>query len=212
MLGGIILKKRKIVIIVSILIFIVVSLIIIFINRDNLFSVSNPDGKLIAREYKKLNGLRDIENYKYPVVLMPSNNILKYIDIDGVMDIFENQKDAVIYMGYAECLYCRHVIEILCDSSSFTELEVIYYLDTSKLDDKDNDKLYKLLGEDFIIEYDYKILDVPFVLFVANGSIVSYHKGTLPEHNPYVNLTDEQRNILIDIYRLGYRDVLESIK
>ena len=51
------------------------------------------------------------------------------------------------------------------------------------------------------------------MIFVVNGDIVSYNKGTLfSQEDPYDELDDFQVNGLSEIYNYGTMDVLDSIK
>jgi len=53
----------------------------------------------------------------------------------------------------------------------------------------------------------------PLVIFVANGRVVSYNKGTLfSQEDPYTELDKSQVEGLSEIYKYGIRDVVDSIK
>ena len=207
MFKKIVLKNKKILIFGGIAIFVLILILIFFINGS---SLSTSDGKAIMREYEKLNGKKDENKSDYPIVSIPKNNNMKYINEDGVIDIFENFKDAIIYMGYAECLYCRHVIEVLSEITAEHQIENVYYLNTEK--SWKSEKLFEILGEPFVIrDNGIERLDVPIVMFIVNGNIVSHHIGTLPYHNPYEELTKEQKEALSSMYKSGINDVLRDI-
>lgn len=196
-------RKKKIV-----LFGIIICLLSIFLIINNV-DLKNTEGKKIAFEFKSINGKRNGEGNKYPIVLMSNKNKFKYLSYDSFMKLFDEQKNAVVYVGNPYCLNCRHVIEVLDYTSRKSKIDVVYYLDYSKLNGYEHEEIFELLGDGFINEYEgKKYLDVPFVLFVKNGMVVSSHNGTIPYHDPYENLTNEQKKLLEDIYYFGYRDVL----
>lgn len=198
-------KNKKIVILIIILIALLVCLFIFLLKGDVILSAINNEGVMIKAEYQSLNGKLTEDGKEYPEVNIPSNNILRYADVSELVEIFENDENAAIYFGSAECLYCRSAIEVLCDAASDTELDVIYYLDVDK--DIDYSSLIDKLREDFITE-DNKILS-PLVIFVVNGEVVSHNKGTLfSQEDPYQELDASQVEGLKEIYSYGIRDVL----
>jgi len=207
-------EKKLLLIIASVVIILIISLIIILSNNEPLIgSVKNPDGEKFKNEYEKLNEELTEDGKNYPEVKLPENNLIKYSTTKEILSIFENQKDAVIYFGFPTCLYCRSAIEVLCNTAKNTELKTIYYLDI-ETKDKDHDKLLKTLGDELVkTKKGKKELVAPLVIFVANGRVVSYNKGTLfSQEDPYTELDKSQVEGLSEIYKYGIRDVVDSIK
>ncbi len=238
-----IMNNRKILLIILgvVVLVIIVSAVLLFVFRDKgLFSATtNPDGEKFKTEYESLNGQKTEDGNTYPEVNLPSNNIVKYTDIDEVLKIFEERKNAVIYFGFPSCLYCRSAIEVLCDAASGTDLDAIYYLDAEdiwdvkKLDENNNvvtekeanakySKLLEVLGDKFTEDYvltssngeeistGEKRLYTPLVIFVSHGLVVSYNKGTLfSQESAYTRLDKDQVAGLKEIYKYGIYDVLE---
>jgi len=212
---GIFSNRQNILIFVGILVFIIVCIlmVVLLFNKNGVTNIAgSSDAERIKEEYESLNGKKDDGGKVYPEVKLPTNNILKYTNIQKVLDVIEYGEDAVIYIGYSTCLYCRGAIEVLCNTASFTELDVIYYLDIDEDDDK-YDELVNVLGDEFVINENNKNkLYVPLVLFVADGRIVSYKKGTLDTHeDPYTKLDKYQVEGLGEIYKYGIMDVLNSM-
>lgn len=206
--------KDKRVIFGTILVIAVVflALIINVISNEKYEFVGATDGEEIKKEYETLNNQVVERDKKYPKVELPLNNNLKYSSISEVISIFENKGDAVIYFGTPTCLYCRSSIQVLCDTAASTELDVIYYLDVDNTD-KDYGKLLSTLGEKFTIDNKGEELYIPLVIFVTDGRVVSYHKGTVSSHlNYYDELDKDQKEGLTFIYKSGINDVLDSIK
>ena len=205
-------NKRRILIISGTLV-ITIALIILIINlfgNDGLISITkNPDGEKFENEYEELNGVKTEDGKEYPEVNISYSKIIKYTDVDEIVNIFSNDESAVIYFGFSTCVYCRSAIEVLCDTAKETELDTIYYLDVKE--NTNYDKLLNVLDERFIT--DENKIYAPLVLFIANGDIVSHNKGTLSsQDDPYVELDESQKQGLSEIYWYGIRDVVESSK
>ena len=196
-------------------IFLVVVAVVVVVGVVLVLSLINgPVGKKnFESEYEKLNNVATEDGKKYPRVSIGKNNKMKHVTYEEVFDVFDNNKDAVIYFGYAKCLYCRTAVQVLIDTAKDTDLEEIYYLD---IETKDNnyEKLLTTLGDNFInTENGGRELYSPLVIFVTNGRIVSYNKGTLfSQSSPYDELDSSQIKGLSEIYRYGINDVLTSIE
>lgn len=195
------------------IIVVVVILISLFNNAGILGGKRNPDGKKFSNEYEELNNTVSEDGKNYPTVDISSNNIMKYTTTEEVLKIFEDGGDAVIYFGYASCLYCRSAVQVLCDTAEKTELDVIYYLDVEEPSSK-YQELLDVLGERFIVgEGENREIYAPSVIFVADGNIVSHNRGTLfSQEDPYTELDDSQVQGLSEIYRYGIRDVLNAMQ
>lgn len=202
-------KKTFLFIGIALIIISIAIMLFAFLKNDNIFSfVSNPDGEKFASEYENLNDKTTEDGKKYPQVNISNKNVFKYSTLEEVLNVFNNKGDAVIYFGYAECLYCRNAVQVLYDTAADTNLDAIYYLNVKN--DVD-DSLLKVLGDEFKTE-DGQI-NAPLVLFVVDGQIVSYNIGTLfSQENPYIPLDDSQVQGLSEIYRYGINDVLSSIE
>lgn len=198
--------KKLILVLVGVMILVVVMVFVIM----GLFNKN--ESNTFKKEYEKLNNVATEDGKKYPRVTISDDNIMKYVSYDEVLDVFNNNGDAVIYLGYAKCLYCRSAVQVLLDTAETTQLKEIYYLDVEKKGDK-YDQLLTTLGDNFVVEEngDKKVYS-PLVLFVAKGKIVSYNKGTLfSQEDPYTELDKSQVKGLSEIYAYGIRDVLESM-
>lgn len=210
-----ILKEKKIlVIIISVIIILLIVVPVVVLNKSTLIgSVQNSDEEKFKSEYEKLNEELTENGKKYPEVKLPKNNLIKYSTTTEILSIFENNGDAVVYFGYPTCLYCRSAIQVLCDTAIKTELETIYYLDTEN-DIENEDKLLEKLGDELITKIaGKKKLIAPIVIFIADGNIVSYNKGTLfSQEDPYIKLDSSQVEGLSEIYKYGIKDVTDSIK
>lgn len=200
-------KKNILLIGVPILLLIIIIIvIIILINKNNIVGINNLDGERFKEEYEKLNNINDNEGNKYVGVNISSKNIIKYSTETEILNIINNNGDVVVYFGYPSCFYCRSSIEVLLDTASKTKLDVIYYIDTEKIEL--SEELQNIL-KDSLSEELYSSL----VIFITDGEIVSYNKDTLSSHkDPYKKLNDYQKEGLSEIYRYGINDVVDSKK
>lgn len=204
-------KKSKILTILAVFILILIGIVIIIaLSPEN---VDNSEGLEIKNEFEELNGKISNDGKEYPEVNIPSNNILKYTTIEEVLNILNNWEDAVIYFGNPTCIYCRSAIEVLVDTSKNTELDVIYYLNVDENNAKYNE-LVTSLGEELTYkENNINKVYTPLVVFITDGKVVSYNKGTLFSHeDPYKELNESQKQGLSEIYKYGINDVVSSKK
>ena len=163
----------KLVIILIVIVVIIGILVIKLYNNNNMVSEVSEQERF-RDEYESLNGEITLDGKNYPEVKLGFNNI-KYLTIDETLSILENDT-GIIYIGYAECLYCRSAIEVLMESAEEMKVESIYYLDISEIWDvkevdkngnivtkvKAHDKYGELLEQLGIDEYyieDYILID-----------------------------------------------------
>lgn len=203
----------------------VMSMILVLLVGCN----KETDAEKFKNEYESLNGQNSQNGKKYLNVEIEKDNIIKYVSISELLDVIKNET-GVIYLGFPECPWCRNAVPALLEAANSTSIETIYYLNMFDVRDKlslDNDgnivtevegaKGYTdlLNALDTILD-DYVISDedgnevktgekriyVPLVIFVRDGEIVDYHADTVSSQtDPYVDLTNEEKNELINIYK-----------
>ena len=100
---------------------------------------SLKDNTLFRGEYEKLNNVASEDGKKYPRVVIPDNNKMKYTSYDEVIDIFNNKGDAVVYFGYPSCLYCRSAVPILINISMNMDIDEILYLAFNEVKENDTE-------------------------------------------------------------------------
>ena len=204
-------NKRRIILffLIGVIIAIIIMLVVKYIN---LSSLEYDDGDKFKDEYMELNNVATDDGKKYPRVSISDENKIKYTSYDEILDIFKSDGNAVIYFGYAKCLYCRSVVSVLVDAAVETGLDKIYYLDIEEKGEND-EQLFTVLDDRFIAtsDNDRKIYS-PLVIFVADGKIVSHNKGTLfSQDDPYVLLDASQIEGLKSIYISGINDVMNAM-
>ena len=106
-----------------------------------------------------------------------------------------------------------NAIEVLNEVASKTDLETIYYLKVEDVNDKKLKVIFTYLDEDLMT--DKEILNIPIVLFIVDGKVISYNQGTLfSQRDPYIELDEFQIQGLSEIYYYGINDVIswENLK
>lgn len=203
-----------------------------FVDSDTKNIVTNEEIRF-KEEYEKLNGVyNDKTNHYYMNVNILENSNVKYKNANEIIDILKNGT-GVIYFGFPECPWCRNLVPILVDTLNEYTMPFYYYnayeiRDNKHLDDngdivvdKEGTKEYYEIVDilkDYLGEYSglndnsIKRLYFPTIVFVKEGKILYVHTGTLDsQEDPYVSLTDEQKNELaniISVYATKVYDVV----
>ena len=222
-------KKTIIIIIVVIALATTAIICNIDFKKEDKKETKVSDATKFKEEYEKLNDEINPNNQKkYPKMNIPSDNVIKYVDVNEVLDILDS-KTAVIYFGYPECPWCRNAVPVLLNAAVGMGLSRINYYNANQIKnvkevDKDGNIIetqkakdgYRELLEalDSILE-EYTLTDangktvhtgekriyVPLVVFVKDGEIVAYHEATVDsQEDPYILLDDKQTEELYNIY------------
>ncbi len=128
-------------------------------------------------------------NEEYISLKISESNLIKYSTVEEVNQIIK-EGTGVIYIGSPQDDLSRRVVDILFSVASNTGLEQIYYFDS----------LDEINGLE-----DIQDLNIPLVLFVAEGDILSYHIGTI---DGKVDLSEDEVVQLYNIYLDGIHQVL----
>lgn len=229
-------KKNKIIlaiVIISVIIVIIICGYSIYKHNDRKVL---SDTEKFKNEYEVFNGLVNSSNDKnYLEVNIDTSNDIIYKTDEEILEVLESD-DAIIYFGFANCPWCRNIVEPLLNASSKKKMKV-YYVDIYEIRDayiiSENSKpkrtkkgsaaYYKILEflddnlEEYYInsedgnKYDtgVKRLYAPTVVAVSNGKVTGIHEGTIEEQtDPYTELSSEEKNKLEDIFL----KLMDSIK
>lgn len=184
--------KKKI-LISLVIVFIILILGGIFLNFNDSFR--------FKLSYEYINFL-EYNNGKKIKVNIPTDNKIKYVSEDEVIDLLENGT-GILYFGYNTCPWCRNIVSPLIDAAKNNDIDIIYYADLHKLNiSLIRGKLYKIL-DSYLRDDDEgkKVLAVPDVYFIRNGKIVGHHLGTVDSYrNPYDGMSKKQKKELLEIY------------
>lgn len=188
----------------------------------------NSDAIKFKNEYESLNGKKGYGDNINPEVKIDKKNAVKYADADEIIDVLDNGT-GIIYLGYPECPWCRNAVPVLLEAASELNVKDVHYMNlkderdtievmedgtlkTTKEGTEGYKKLLKRLDavlDEYVLEdlngnevkTGEKRIYVPLVLFVREGKIVGVHSDTVSSQtNPYVALTTDQKNELLDIY------------
>lgn len=196
-------KKILIISIITVLILIGITLFLV-LNKENKFKT----------EYEVLNGQKNSNNKEYKKVIIPKSNKVKYVNVDEVLKLLD-KGTGVLYFGFAECPWCRSMVEELVKVVNASEIKNLYYFndfsirDLQELDEngevniteKGTEEYYKILEilNPYLTPYtglddeSIKRLYTPIVVFLEEGNVKAVHIGTLEEQkDPYENLTKTQ--------------------
>lgn len=199
--------------------------------------IEETDAIKFKNEYESLNGVVNENNEKeYMKVEVDSENPIIYKSGQEILDVLENQ-NAIVYFGFSSCPWCRNVVPILLEAAKENNLDKIYYVDILNMRDqykfsgsiepelikKGTDAYYEILKfldkklEKYYVTDDsgnmydtgVKRLYAPTVVAVKDGKALDLHVSTLDsQKDPYVALSDEQKEELKDIYK----DLIKQIK
>lgn len=187
-------KDKKLLIYLIVFAVLILGFVILsFFNKEQ--NRTNEDSLRFKNEYEALNG-------SIPMTIS-ENNPIKYLDFTETEQLLTTGT-GVIYFGFPSCPWCRNIIPVLFDTADKNNWDTIYYVNPREL--KSNEKNYNKLLEilsNYLRESDgKKVLYVPDVYFVKNGTIVGHHLSTVESQvDPTVSLTDEQVQELSNIYQ-----------
>lgn len=187
-------KDKKLLIYLIVFAVLILGFVILsFFNKEQ--NRTNEDSLRFKNEYEALNG-------SIPMTIS-ENNPIKYLDFTETEQILTTGT-GVIYFGFPSCPWCRNIIPVLFNTADKNNWDTIYYVNPREL--KSNEKNYNKLLEilsNYLRESDgKKVLYVPDVYFVKNGTIVGHHLSTVESQvDPTVSLTDEQVQELSNIYQ-----------
>lgn len=171
------------------------------------------DSIQFKNEYETLNNKEDSIGNKFLSVKLDPNSKVKYTSITEIEYIIKSNKSMVLFIGTANCAFCRSIAQILTDMTLESELDKIYYL---KNDSSigDYDKLIELLGEKFTeTENDKKKIKSGLVIFIVDGDIIGYNLNTVFSHvNPFAPMDEWQEEGLKEIYQNGINFVIDANK
>ena len=139
---------------------------------------------------------------KFQVLYEKYNKSHLKLDLDDVNFFYEsNTSDinkviesgtGVIFLGDPKDDVSRRVVSVLVDVVSNSDLDKIYYFDS----------LDGIVGLDSVLDKN-----IPLVLFVLDGKIVSYHVGTI---DGKVDLSEDETIELYNQYLEGVHLVLDD--
>lgn len=210
-------KKKHVLAMVVIILITILALIgiLIFSNQQN-------DGLKFKKEYENLNGEKSASGKEYLELNIPKDNKIYYASYEEVMDVLDHGT-GIIYFGFPECPWCRNAVPALLEATEETSIDKIYYFNALSIRDKKSlDENGNIVTEQKGTKEYYQLVEAlssvlgpyqglndetilrlyfPTVVFVKDGKIIGSHEGTITsQENPYVGLTETQKEELKKIY------------
>ena len=181
------------------------------------------DAEKFKKEYESLNGRENSNGKTIRSVSIPKENPFVYQTAEELVEKIDNKETFVVYFGFAECPWCRSMIEQLIKSAEDHNIKKIYYVDIQNIRDEFElsdaegpvqtsvgtkgynkllDKLDNVLEDYYILnENDEKVntkekrIYAPNVVAVVNGKAEKLVEGLSAKlEDPYGELTDEMIN------------------
>ena len=210
-------KGKKSLILVVLIIIIILGICIFVAVKD-----SDKDAYKFKKEYESLNGTETESGKTIRNVVIDPDNSMKYSKAEEIVKKIENKETFVVYFGFAECPWCRSMIENLIDTAKKKNIDEIYYVDIQKIRDKkeivdgevktteEGDesymKLLEYLGDvldkytltdedDNEVDTGEKRIYAPNLVAVVNGKPEKKQDGISPRlKNPYSKITKKMKN------------------
>lgn len=175
-------KFVKYIMLVLIIVFLCIELVYRFVSNKN-----NENTNINKNEDKiEFSKLYEVDE----------NNVFEKISAETAVNLLENGT-GILYLGFPKCPWCQDLVPLLNESAKDNSINSVYYIEDffdmrpDKVENpKYQDEYNKIVK--IIEEYENKtnnqikednIIKVPLILFVKNGEIVGYQKGTVEGHN-----------------------------
>lgn len=141
-------------------------ILIIIIIMFTLVGCSNKeevitDSIKFKNEYEELNDKKtNYGDYYYRSLNIDSDNPIIYKSAKEVLNMIDNKESFAIYFGFADCPWCRSVVETMISVSEELNISNIYYVDVKDIRDvlKINDNGEVITSKEGTDDY-YKLLD-----------------------------------------------------
>lgn len=141
-------------------------ILIVIIIMFTLVGCSNKeevitDSIKFKNEYEELNDKKtNYGDYYYRSLNIDSDNPIIYKSAKEVLNMIDNKESFAIYFGFADCPWCRSVVETMISVSEELNISNIYYVDVKDIRDvlKINDNGEVITSKEGTDDY-YKLLD-----------------------------------------------------
>lgn len=197
-------------------------IIILLMTGCNTKEQSLTDKEKFKQEYESLNGeKREKDGRVIRTVSIKEDNPMKYATANNIVEKIENQETFVVYFGFADCPWCRSMIETLIDVALELDVSEIYYVDIKNIRDtitidedgnlnqeKGSNGYHQLLEKLNPVLSEYKIQDkddnevdtnekriyAPNVVAIKKGTPIKLTSATSEKQTEgYMELTSEMK-------------------
>lgn len=182
--------------------------------------VKKTDAEKFKIEYESLNGKQTEQGQTIRTVEITKENPFIYQTAEQIVERIDNKESFVVYFGYAECPWCRSMIEQLIKSAYDNNISTIYYVNILDIRDEfelsntegltqtreGSDGYYDLLDRLDSVLADYLLVNddgekvnvkekriyAPNVVAISSGIPEKLVEGVSADlKNPYDKLTEE---------------------
>lgn len=132
---------------------------------------------------------------------LSDNKCFKGITVEELLKIFEEDKSAIIYMGFSACGNCQEAVPVMA-KIAIEKKATIYYLDFYNDDypisDENRLKLEENLNDYLMVDPSdgLKKIFTPHVFSIKDGNIINSQVGTLEQSE----LEKTYERIINDVY------------
>lgn len=211
----------------------------VFITGCDTNKKENNDSIKVKEEYESLNNtIREKDGKTITTISLSDLNPYVYTDATNIEKMIQEKKSFILYLGFADCPWCRNSITVLEKAAKSTGIKEVYYFnlkDENKedvrnkitienekivIENKGSDDYNKLLKlfNDKLDDYEglnnstYKRIYAPTVLFIKDGEVIGKHVGTVDsQKDPYILLDNGQEKELKNIYETYIHTMLDDL-
>jgi thiol-disulfide isomerase/thioredoxin len=195
----------------------------------------NPNVDLTSKDqsvkeaFENLNGQSNINGRTYMDVHIPEDNSFTPISEADALKLLESGTGVIIF-EFPECPWCRNMMPVVNQAAKEVGLDTLYtfnilehrneiVLSEGELEVKNEGsefyrKVLDLLGEEASVyggleDESIRRIYAPTVFVIVDGKVSSSHVSTVDsQEDPYVSLTEEQHQELLDIYKKMFEPLL----
>lgn len=132
-------------------------------------------------ENTKENGIKSFtpDLSEYTELLSENKGVFKGIDIDGIKDIIDNKKSAIILLSEARCRACQSYINDVAEVAKENNLTIYYFDYATTFEDSDARENIVVMLEKALREDPEKgtIIGLPELIRFVDGEIADYKIG-----------------------------------
>ena len=151
-------KKRAVAFVICLFLMVAFAIIYIFseLYNENDVKPIEPlisDATKFKEEYESINNSKITNNgaeYTFRTLTISDDNPFVYATEDEILKKVDNKESFIVYFGFAECPWCRSIIESVIEEAKNNNIEKIYYVNLTGIRDVyvlDNDTKEPVLSE-----------------------------------------------------------------
>ncbi len=173
---------------------------------------NQTDASKFKEEYEALNGKLSKET-SYRTVQIQKDNPIIYKTSGEFVSLMEAKESFVLYLGSADCPWCRSMISSFLEVASDLNISVIYYVDLKNSKTEDDQKLLDILDSYILKQEDDKKGNVvqrkvasPSIVSVVDGTVTQWTDGISPKQ------TEENEELTEEMKKDSYEKIKCSIQ